>query len=43
MWLAWPLLWLLGCVVGVEGGVVGVWLPEYTEIKKNPVNVGLQG
>jgi len=32
--LAQPLDWPLGCVVDVEGGVVGVLSPEYTRIKK---------
>ena len=40
--LAWPSLWLLGCVMDVKGGVADMWLPEYRD-KKNPVNVGLQG
>ena len=41
--LAWPLVWPLGCVVEVEGGVFSVLLPEYTRIKKKPINVSLQG
>jgi hypothetical protein len=41
--LAWPLVWTLGCVVDVEGGVVTVSSPEYTRMKKSPVNAGLQG
>ena len=41
--LAQLLVWLLGHVVDVEGGVVTVSLPEYTRMKKNPVNTSLQG
>ena len=41
--LAQSLVWSLGCVVDVEGGVVTVSLPEYTRMKKNPVNWHLQG
>ena len=42
--LAQSLVWLLGHVVDVEGGVVTVSSPEYTRMKKkNPVNASLQG
>ena len=37
------LVWLLGCFVDVEGGVVSVCCQSTREFKKDPVNVGLQG
>jgi hypothetical protein len=37
------LVWSLGRVVDVEGVVVSVSSPEYTRMKKSPVNASLQG
>ena len=41
--LAQSLVWSLGHVVDMEGGVVTVSSPECTRMKKNPVNASLQG
>ncbi len=40
--LAQVLVWPVGCVVDVEGGEVSDLSPEYTRMKKSPVNTSLQ-
>ena len=41
--LAQSLVWLLGRVMDVEGGVVTVSLPEYTRMKKKPCKLVFTG